>query len=286
MNTLPIPAVVPGAGKSRRMGQPKLLVQFDGEPLIARVVRALRDGGADPVIVVTPPADAPEGPPVAAAAQQAGAAVITPPKRPPEMRESVELAVAHLGRENPPAGFLLTPADSPGITSAIVRQVLDYGGHHIGSIVVPRAGGRSAHPIILPWDIALLISALPLDQGINALVTANPDRVAYLEVPHPELASDLDTPEDLDRWQRRARSVLAVRLFAVAKQRMGRAEIEVELDLPTTVADLRLALAMQHPALAELAPRVMIAVNADYAADYTLIMPGANVALIPPVSGG
>ena len=31
----------------------------------------------------------------------------------------------------------------------------------------------------------------------------------------------------------------------------------------------------------------MIAVNADYAADYTLILPGADVALIPPpVSGG
>ncbi|MGC8639712.1 MAG: NTP transferase domain-containing protein [Isosphaeraceae bacterium] len=286
MSTFSIPAVVPGAGKSRRMGQPKLLLEFDGEPLIARVVRALRDGGADPVIVVAPPADSAEGPPVSAAAQEAGAAVITPTKRPPEMRESVELAVEHLGAASPPAAFLLTPGDSPGITSAIVRQILDHWSHHLGSIVVPRAGGKSAHPIILPWDIALQISSLPVDQGINALVTANPDRVVYLELPHPELASDLNTPEDLDRWQRRVRTIVNVRLFAVAKQRAGRAEIEVELALPTTVADLRLALALQHPALAELAPRVMIAVNAEYAADYTLIMPGANVAVIPPVSGG
>jgi molybdopterin converting factor subunit 1 len=147
-------------------------------------------------------------------------------------------------------------------------------------------GQRNAHPIVLPWDLARQIPTLPRDQGINALVAAHPDRVVTLDLPLPELADDLNTPEDLDRWQKRVRSVLTVRLFAVAKERAGCTEIEVELSLPTTVADLRVALAWQHPALAELAPRVMIAVNAEYAADTTLILPGANVALIPPVSGG
>ena len=52
-------------------------------------------------------------------------------------------------------------------------------------------------------------------------MTANPDRVVKLEIPHPELASDLNTPGDLDRWHRRARSILKVRLFAVAKERAG-----------------------------------------------------------------
>ena len=46
MSKSSIPAVVPGAGKSQRMGQPKLLLQFEGEPLIGGVVRALCDGGA------------------------------------------------------------------------------------------------------------------------------------------------------------------------------------------------------------------------------------------------
>src|SRR5271165_6975787 len=104
MSMLPIPAIVPAAGKSRRMGRPKLLIPFDGEPLIARVVRALKGGGADPVIVVTPPADTTEGPPVAAAAQKAGGSVLTPPARPLEMRESVELAIEHLDRQSPPSG--------------------------------------------------------------------------------------------------------------------------------------------------------------------------------------
>ena len=81
MSSITIPAIVPAAGKSRRMGRPKPLLPFDGQPLIGRVVSALRLGGASPVLVVTPPAQAAEGPPIAEAARQAGAAVITPELR-------------------------------------------------------------------------------------------------------------------------------------------------------------------------------------------------------------
>src|SRR5208337_5057041 len=97
MSSITIPAIVPAAGESRRMGRPKPLLPFDGRPLIGRVVSALRLGGASPVLVVTPPAQAPEGPPIAEAARQAGAAVITPPDRAVEMRESAQIAIEQLG---------------------------------------------------------------------------------------------------------------------------------------------------------------------------------------------
>ena len=47
-----VAAIVPAAGLSTRMGRPKLLLPFGGEPLIVRVVNALRQGGAAPVVVV------------------------------------------------------------------------------------------------------------------------------------------------------------------------------------------------------------------------------------------
>jgi molybdenum cofactor cytidylyltransferase len=285
MSRRTIPAIVPAAGASRRMGQPKLLLRFEGQPLIGRVVSALKDGGADPVIAVCPPADVPEGPPVAEAAQQAGATVITPRARPLEMRQSVELALHKLG-DDPPDAFVLTPADSPGITARIVASLLQRWAETKEAIVIPTAGGRHAHPIILPWDLGRQISSLSEDQGINALVAANPHRVIKFEVRQAELATDLNTPDDLERWNRRGCSVLSVRLFAVVRERAGSAFVDVELSLPATVADLRIALALQHPALATLARRVMIAIDSDYATDDTVILPRAKLALIPPVSGG
>jgi molybdopterin converting factor subunit 1 len=79
---------------------------------------------------------------------------------------------------------------------------------------------------------------------------------------------------------------VVIRLFALAKDRAGRAELDLELSEPATVADLRRALASAHPELAPLIPNLMIAVNAEYAGDSQAIPPSAEIAAIPPVSGG
>jgi molybdopterin converting factor subunit 1 len=77
-----------------------------------------------------------------------------------------------------------------------------------------------------------------------------------------------------------------VRLFAVARHRAGRPTIALELPEPATVAALKRALAEACPALAPLVPSLRIAVNSEYAADDEPIPSGAEVAAIPPVSGG
>lgn len=47
-----IAAIVLAAGASRRMGSNKLLLDFDGEPMIRRAARRARAAGLDPVVVV------------------------------------------------------------------------------------------------------------------------------------------------------------------------------------------------------------------------------------------
>ena len=79
-----IAALVPAAGSSSRMGQPKLLLKFDGMSMIGRLVAALRKGGARRVVVIAPPDDAAEGPAVATEARLAGAEVLVPLTRPAE----------------------------------------------------------------------------------------------------------------------------------------------------------------------------------------------------------
>ncbi|MBC7852154.1 MAG: MoaD/ThiS family protein [Pirellulaceae bacterium] len=79
---------------------------------------------------------------------------------------------------------------------------------------------------------------------------------------------------------------LRIKLFAIARQRLVRDHVEVTLKDTATVADLRRALAEQFPALADVLPHIRIAINSSYAADSAMIPAGAEVALIPPVSGG
>jgi molybdopterin converting factor small subunit len=80
---------------------------------------------------------------------------------------------------------------------------------------------------------------------------------------------------------------IQVRLFALARQRAGQAAVTVAVPDPATVAALKTAMADAYPELAPLVPHLLIAINGDYAGDdRTSIPPGAEVAAIPPVSGG
>ena len=80
--------------------------------------------------------------------------------------------------------------------------------------------------------------------------------------------------------------IVRLQLFALAKQLAERDVFELQLPEGATVGDLRRRLVEEVPALADLAPHVLFAVDAEYAADATPIRSGAEVACIPPVSGG
>jgi molybdopterin converting factor subunit 1 len=79
---------------------------------------------------------------------------------------------------------------------------------------------------------------------------------------------------------------VTVRLFALARQRVGSPEVTLDLPAPATVGALKREFAAAYPDLAPLMPALMIAVAGEYASDDLPIPPGAEVAAIPPVSGG
>lgn len=79
---------------------------------------------------------------------------------------------------------------------------------------------------------------------------------------------------------------MKVRLFAHARELAGADAIEVALPPGATVGDLRLRIAEECPALAGLLERSALAVNDEFAEDELTLPLGAEVALLPPVSGG
>ena len=77
-----------------------------------------------------------------------------------------------------------------------------------------------------------------------------------------------------------------VMLFAAARQLAGTDVIELDLPESATVAQLRTRLVEAVPELARLMDQALFSVDAEYADDATKIALGAEVACIPPVSGG
>jgi molybdenum cofactor cytidylyltransferase len=194
-----IPAIVPAAGRSARMGQPKLVLPIEGQPLIGKVVHALREGGAGPIVVVAPAEMIAGAQDVADAAERAGAQVIIPRFPPPEMRCSVELGLDWLEQHGAPEAFLLAPGDSAGISAELVRLVLAALQAQPGSIIVPTHAGKRGHPVLFPWTMTATIRALPEHVGINTLMTGHAP-VHLFETPHAGALQDIDTPEDYRTW--------------------------------------------------------------------------------------
>jgi molybdopterin converting factor subunit 1 len=79
---------------------------------------------------------------------------------------------------------------------------------------------------------------------------------------------------------------IRVKLFAVFRERAGAAEIAVDLPAGATAGDVVCAVTDRFPALGTFTSRVAIAVNLETVPRSTVIRPGDEVALIPPVSGG
>jgi sulfur-carrier protein len=79
---------------------------------------------------------------------------------------------------------------------------------------------------------------------------------------------------------------VTVRLFARARDLAGADTLSVALPAGATVGDLRRRLAEERPALRGLLGRSAIAVNEEFADDALPLPERAEVALLPPVSGG
>lgn len=75
-----------------------------------------------------------------------------------------------------------------------------------------------------------------------------------------------------------------VRVFAVYREAVGRAELDWSMKEGATVGDLWQALQAAYPDLPAIQPAA--AINADYARLDAPLRDGDEVAFLPPVSGG
>jgi molybdopterin converting factor small subunit len=79
---------------------------------------------------------------------------------------------------------------------------------------------------------------------------------------------------------------VSIKLFARAKDLAGADVVSVEVPNDATVGDLRRQLALAYPALKTLLERSALAVHDEFTGDSMVLPLNAEVALLPPVSGG
>ncbi len=243
-------AIILAGGKSSRMGRPKAMLPFGGEPLIARVVRGLAPLFPELVVVAAPGQDLPE----------LSATVV---RDHVAYRGPVGGIRYGLGECGSTAAFV-TSCDVPFLSLPLVSHLAARLPGH--DVVVPRWEGRlqPLHAVYRRSVLPLLERQLERDELRPVFLY---DKVRTLRLEEDEVRAldpdgssffNMNTPEDyhraLARWQEASESaaeggLCEVELFGVARLRARTSRVSVHLPESATMAHVWSALARKLPAL-------------------------------------
>lgn len=187
-------ALVLAAGASRRLGRPKQLIPFRGEPLVRRVAYAALGAGADPVLVIVRSGDDE----VAGVLSDLPVDVVENPDAHTGMASSIRVGVARAREVAPGVGALVLLACDQPLVDAGYLEALVHAWRRTGRpIVASEYGGVVGVPAIFSVELSDELLALRGDVGARAVIRQDPARV--LTLPFPGGAVDVDTAEDLDK---------------------------------------------------------------------------------------
>lgn len=185
-------AVILAAGASRRMGAPKQLLALDGQPLVARAAEAALASPAWPVVVVLG-ANAEK---IRPALARMTVLVTENPAWAEGMASSIRAGVATLQQFSRHLdAALIALCDQPAFSAEAIARLLAAQRDSGRSIVAARYSGRHGAPALFLREHFPALTALTGEEGARTLLNGDPGRVAGVEM--PELAVDLDTPEDV-----------------------------------------------------------------------------------------
>lgn len=193
-----ISAIILAAGESARMGRPKALLDWRGQPFIEHVCDALRRAGVEDRVVVLGRASHE----ILAAWVPAGEKVAV--NLHPEHGQLSSLRCGLLDASETAEAFMVCLADQPTVPVDTYKRIIEFWLNNKDSIVIPRtiraadSKLKRGHPIMIPAAHRSLCFEAPLDKGLH-WVTHHPSvKIADLEVKDTEIIRDIDTPEDYE----------------------------------------------------------------------------------------
>ena len=196
-----VEGIILAAGLSKRMGLSKTLIAIEGDTLIGRVMTASLEAGLHRVVLVTNSSNCRAVHTVAASAGSRLSIVVNP--HPDEgMSSSINTGLAALSPDA--VGVMILLGDQPRITAETIDRLLSIFRSDIGKIVVPTVYGRRTTPVIFPAHLFPELMATTGDVGGREVLKRNPDKVFWVEMGSGYDDTDLDTPEDLDRFMGRS----------------------------------------------------------------------------------
>lgn len=188
-----IAAIVLAAGKSRRMGETnKLLMNFDGQPMLAHVGAALGASHVKEIIVIT----GHDKEQVEAIFAGSDARCMHNPNYAAGLSTSLATGLNALSDDIDAA--LICLGDMPRVTAGDIDRLIDAFDPDAGRMIcVPVYEGKRGNPVLWPRPFFTEMSELHGDVGAKHLLFDYEDLVLEVEMPDSGVLLDFDTEQAL-----------------------------------------------------------------------------------------
>lgn len=167
--------LVLAAGEGRRFGGPKAPAVVDGERLVDRAVRIMREGGCDPVVVVLGAwiGDVP------------GAHIVVNDAWREGMGSSLRVGLASLDADR----VVVSLVDLPGMTGEAIRRFVDSPAR----LAQGAFDGERGHPVAIGAEhVAGVMAAATGDRGARDYLREHANDVIVIEIGDVASGNDLD----------------------------------------------------------------------------------------------
>lgn len=189
--------VLLAAGRSARMGKPKLLLPWGGTSVLGHLIRQWQSLGAAQLSVVCAAGDSALAAELERLGFPAENRILNPaPER--GMFSSLQCAARWRGWRAEVTRWAVALGDQPQVRLQTLRQVLEFSAAHPARICQPARRGRGRHPVLLPEAVfrQLATAAAPT---LRDFLAAHPEGVVFCESDDPGLDLDIDRPEDYEQ---------------------------------------------------------------------------------------
>lgn len=186
-----ISALILAAGESKRMGQPKMLLPWGATTVLQQVIFTFRNAGVQDILVVTGSARQE----VEKIVEQSGSrSAFNPDHTNGEMLSSIQCGLVKLTAQTQAA--LIGLGDQPQVQEGTVRLICETFKRQKSRLVVPSYQMRRGHPWLLERSLWNEVLEMKRSQSPRDFLQQHTDEIEYVQVNHPSILADLDTPED------------------------------------------------------------------------------------------
>lgn len=185
-----VSGIIMASGLSRRMGQCKLLMNYEGRPIIDRVMEAVEKSSLNPKIAVTGNYE------IMNLALKRNLSVVVNEKGELGQSESIKLGVLNSKEAD---GYAFIAGDQPFISTGFLSELIEEFEKHVDKIIIPVYKGTRGNPVIFPKRFKEELLSLKGDVGGRVLLNKYKEYIQFIEVKDEKLLQDIDTNEEYER---------------------------------------------------------------------------------------